>query len=320
VAAATLVTELFQLAANIGLCRSFIPALQVKVSLARLSILRILLKFGSVAAVIAVADILIVGMDSILIGKWVGLPAVGIYGIAVTILRPVASLVTSGMNVLMPRFAALDGLGDHEKTRQLLIKSLAVSSFLSFGGCMIAVVLAKQFILWWVGTGFAESVLILWVLSIGSAFSVAQHPSIGFMYAVNKHYYYAIAIIIEAAVNFSLSIILVFRYGMLGVALGTLIPMLIIRVCVMPLYVSRVAGLSLREYLRPILLPAILATGIMGLACWAGIITRSVTSTGCLLATGLGIGLVYILAYCLMMRLVYPALLDSMLDGRKSQA
>jgi peptidoglycan biosynthesis protein MviN/MurJ (putative lipid II flippase) len=140
------------------------------------------------------------------------------------------------------------------------------------------------------------------------------------MYAVNKHYYYAIAIIIEAVANLLLSIILVFRCGILGVALGTLIPMLIIRVCVMPLYVSRVAGLDLREYLRPMLLPAILAAGLMGLACWTGIITRRVTSTGYLLATGLGIGLVYVLGYYLMMRLVFPALLDSMLDRRRNNA
>jgi len=139
------------------------------------------------------------------------------------------------------------------------------------------------------------------------------------MYAVDKHYYYAIAIMIEAAANFSLSIILVFRYGILGVALGTLIPMLIIRVCVMPIYVTRIAGLNLREYLKPILLPAMLAAGLLGLAHWAGIITRRAASIDRLLATGLVIGLIYVAGYYVMMRLAAPVLLDSMLNRQRKQ-
>lgn len=320
VAAATLITELLQLIANVVLCRLFIPGLQVKLSLARISVLRMLLQFGSIAAVILIADILRQNIDSVVIGKWVSLPAVGIYSIAVTIGQHIASLIGSGMGVLTPRFAALDGRGHHEMAGQLLIKSLAVSSFLSFGGYMMAIVLGKQFIFWWVGPAFADAVLVLWVRSIGSAFAMAQNPAIGFMYAVNKHYYYALVTIIEAAANLSLSIILVQKYGILGVAMGTMIPMVTVKACVMPIYVSRIAGLDLREYLRPILLPAMLAAGLMGLAYWAGIIAGKVTRIDYLLATGSAIGLIYVVGYYFVMRLFAPALLDSLIDRKRRKA
>jgi O-antigen/teichoic acid export membrane protein len=316
VAAATLITEMLQLTTNIVLCRYLIPAIRVRLSLARINVIRMLLKYGSIITFLEIAGIFRSGLDGVVIGKWVGLPAVGIFSIAITILGNIANLVTAGMSVLTPRFAALDGKGEHEKIRQLLIKSLAVSSFLSFGGYMMAIILGKQFVLWWVGAGFADAALILWILPIGSAVAIAQSPAIGFMHAVNKLNCYAAVTIIEAVTNLLLSIILVHRYGILGVALGTVIPMLIVHACVMPIYVSRIAGLSLREYLRPILLPAMIVASLIMLTGWAGIIIRKAISIEFLLAEGLRISLVYIAAYYFVIRLAAPTFLYSMLNRR----
>ena len=126
----------------------------------------------------------------------------------------------------------------------------------------MAVIFGKSLITLWVGEGFIEASSILTILSISTAFAVAQNPAIGLMYALNKHHYYAGATVVEAVANLLLSIYLAKQYGMVGVALGTMIPMLIIKVLVMPLYVHKVAKVNLSQYLKPIITPALVAAAV----------------------------------------------------------
>jgi O-antigen/teichoic acid export membrane protein len=70
------------------------------------------------------------------------------------------------------------------------------------------------------------------------------------MYGISKHRFLALSTVIEGVVNLTLSILLARRYGIVGVALGTTIPMLITRTFVQPVYVCHVAGIAISEYLR----------------------------------------------------------------------
>jgi len=316
VAVATLITELVHLVVNFLLCRFLTPTVRVNFAFTRLRVLRMLITYGSVTTVIVIADIMRGNIDSIVIGKWVNLPAVGVYGIAVIITRYIVRLITAGMSVLTPRFATLDGKGDHAQIRRLLVKALAVSSFLSFGGYMMAIIIGKQFILWWVGKDFADAAAILWILSISHAFALAQNPAIGFMYALNKHYFYAIATIIEAIANLTLSIILVYRYGIVGVALGTMIPMLIIKILVMPVYVSKIAGISLWEYIRPMLPFAVIAFFMTLAAYYMGIVTQDTTGFGYLIYIAMIFGSLYIAGWYLLRRNNLASIL-SVITGNK---
>jgi O-antigen/teichoic acid export membrane protein len=312
VAAATLITELLNLVVNILLCRFLTPLVRIRFDFARLSVFRMLITYGSITTVIVIADIMRINLDSFVIGKWVNLSAVGVYGIAATIIHYIVSLVTAGMGVLTPRFAALDGKGDHAQARRLLVKALSISSFLSFGGYMMAIIFGKQFILWWVGKDFDDAAAILWILSFSGAFAIAQSPAIGFMYALNKHYLYAIATIIEAIANLTLSILLVYRYGIVGVALGTMIPMLIVKILVMPVYVSRVAGISIRDYIRPMMPPAVVASIMTLAAYYMGIVTKDTTSIGYLMASSLVAGAFYVAVwFFVIMRFNRPLFMSS---------
>jgi O-antigen/teichoic acid export membrane protein len=67
------------------------------------------------------------------------------------------------------------------------------------------------------------------------------------LYAVARHRVYAVASGLEAVVNLGLSIILFKQIGIVGVALGTTIPLLI-KLVVMPLYVCRVINLKPSRY------------------------------------------------------------------------
>src|SRR6202008_4912680 len=80
--------------------------------------------------------------------------------------------------------------------------------------------------------------------------NVFQGPMVGLLYGVSKHKFYAYLNLAEGSINLILSLVLVRHFGMIGVALGTLIPMLVTKLWIQPLYVCHVAGIEFLEYLR----------------------------------------------------------------------
>ena len=260
---APLIATIFAVFSSFFLFKYYASDVRLRSTFANKQTFKILLIYGGTTTVVIIADLLRSSIDSIVIGKFVGLEAVGIYGIAIVLLRYINRLIRSAMSVLSPRFAHLDGAGKNNELRKLFLQSISISSLLSFGAGAMAILLGGNFILWWVGDDFRGALPVIIILAIGSSFALAQNPAIGLMYALNKHKFYAIVTIIEALANLILSLILVSRYGIIGVALGTFFSMIIVKVIVMPLYVTKVANVSLYDYCTPILFHFIIALSII---------------------------------------------------------
>ena len=207
-----------------------------------------LISYGSFAFIIAIADILRINIDSVVIGKFLALEQVGIYGVAALLLGYMVKFMVSTTNVLSPRFSAIDGSNNTEELKKLFLKSIKISSTLAFGMSFFAICFGPKFIELWAGKGFEDAGRVLIIISLAYAFALSQTPGIGLMYATNNHKYYAIFTILEAVANITLSIILVKHFGIIGVAIGTAIPMVIVKCFVMPYYVSKVIELNVLEY------------------------------------------------------------------------
>ncbi len=274
VASATLVGAMFGLGANYLIFRYLTPWIRISFARAKWGVLWTLLSYGGLATVIKVADIMRMNLDSFVIGKLVGIAEVGIYGIAALIIRYILRFIATGMGVLTPRFAALDGANEHSQLQDLFVRSLSVSALLSFGCAMLAVVFGGRFIVLWVGEGFEDAIPVLLILASAYGFALAQNPAIGLMYALNKHSYYAAVTILEAIANLVISILLAPRYGIIGVALGTAIPMLIVKLLVQPIYVCRIINMKVKDYAIQIVLPAVVALVIAIIAYKEGMMTN----------------------------------------------
>ena len=71
----------------------------------------------------------------------------------------------------------------------------------------------------------------------------------------------------EAAANILLSIFLIQRYGIIGVALGTSLPMIITHLFIIPVYANRVIEFPFARYARVVLGCLILGGGVH-IASW----------------------------------------------------
>lgn len=106
----------------------------------------------------------------------------------------------------------------------------------------------RFFIERWMGINYLDSYNVLVILCIPMIIALSQNPSIGLLYGISKHNYFALFNCCEGVLNLILSLILVRYYGIYGVALGTAIPMILIKLFVQPIYVCRLINVSLIEY------------------------------------------------------------------------
>jgi O-antigen/teichoic acid export membrane protein len=100
------------------------------------------------------------------------------------------------------------------------------------------------------GPHYTDSYLVMALLVIGVMVALWQGPSISLLYGTSKHKIYAIFNSIEGVANLVLSLLFVRWYGMYGVALGTLVPMLVSKLFIQPVYVCRVTGIHYWTYAR----------------------------------------------------------------------
>ena len=252
---AFLISEFCGMVFSAFLLRIFASDIKISINSVNLMTLKMLFVYGGVTTIISIADILRINIDSFVIAKYITIEAVAIYGVGSLIIKYMTKVITSTMTVLRPRFASLEGSNNMEQLKKLFLRSLSISAFLSFGLSFCAITFGPKFILIWIGSDYDYSIYILSILATSYAFGLSQTPAINLMYSINKHHYYAFFTILEALANLSLSIFLAGQYGIIGVAMGTAIPMIIMKCFIMPVYVSRIIDISLSEYLKSFIKP-----------------------------------------------------------------
>ena len=276
---APLIATSFTLLFTILLFYKYASDIKLSINFANLKSLKVLLMYGGVTTIIAIADILRINIDSFVIGKFVSLDAVGVYGVAALIIGYLVRIIGSANSVLNPRFSSLDGLNDKAKIEVLLMRSLKVSSFLGFSLVLMTISFGPKFILLWAGSEYSEAIPVLTVLCVSYAFALVQNPGIPLLFALNKHKYYALFTVIEGFLNILISIILVFKYSILGVALGTMISMLVIKILVMPYYIARTINVPIMRYISCILPYAIISSIIFVILRWSNFTEYSLNLT-----------------------------------------
>jgi O-antigen/teichoic acid export membrane protein len=113
-----------------------------------------------------------------------------------------------------------------------------------------------------------ESGRVLQILLLGHILSVTTHTSANIAYGMGRPKPMVLWRVGEAAANLVLSLLLVGRMGISGVAWGTTVPSLFISLFFFPSFVSKVVGLRVSTYLRRSWLPPFLAVIPFALACF----------------------------------------------------
>ena len=213
-----------------------------------------LFNFGAPVLIGQIADRIRFQTDTLTVSFFIGLTAVTHYSIGSTLVLYYVDAIDAIVGVLMPVLSMQQSVSDHSGFQRSFFYgtrvALASSAFILFG--MIA--WSRDFVSLWMGPSFTDVYPVIVILSIAIFLDSSQSTSVNALYASLHQKAYAALNISEAVCNLVLSLLLVRPYGMIGVAIGTLIPSIVFRVIVQPIVVQRVLNIKILDtaivYLR----------------------------------------------------------------------
>jgi O-antigen/teichoic acid export membrane protein len=284
----SLVASLVYMVVAFAVC----PQLRLRWQYVQRGTLRTLGTFGLVTFWIAIALKLRLEADALVIGALLSVEAIAIFAIASRLVTYAIEIVQNLAQVFTPLFSYLDATGDRVQLQRALVIGNRYSSLVAFPLGAALIVMGKSIIHAWVGAQYVASYALLVTLMIPMTLYLAQAASTKVLYGMARHGTLAWVFLAEGIANLALSILLLRPYGLLGVALGTAIPLAITSVVFLPVHTCRAVGLPLGKYLQEAhAIPLVLAVAF-GACLWlAGRWVHGGTYAGVALQLSIGVSL-----------------------------
>jgi O-antigen/teichoic acid export membrane protein len=245
------------------------PEIHLGTAMVKWHRLRELLAFGVLTVVGTMAYSMSLQNHRLIIGKLVSLEAVAVYAIAALLIEKVRNVVGAPLQVAWPRFALLDGEKDHDGVIRLFHKTTRYSAILACGVVLPVLLVGPAFIRLWMGDDFESAGSVLVVLGLGCLIEGTFYANGSLLGGTGRQGVQAIFATVEAVCGFTLSIVLGWKIGLVGVAWGYTIFAVLIRGLVSTWYVCRLLKMGVIDYClgtfwRPwLILAAILAAGYL---------------------------------------------------------
>jgi O-antigen/teichoic acid export membrane protein len=228
--------------------------------------MRTILSFSASLTVLYALDQIIYYSDTAVIGAFLPIEAVTFFAIAGN-LCVYAKAMPKALSFLMtPRVSVLTSIGSDRVGAE--IRAVAkLATLVSAPIALTFLLRGESFITLWMGPAYGPlSGEVLRILAIvvwlDASRSVAMHSLTG----MAKQRTIIPGVVIEAACNLALSLVLVQRLGIVGVALGTLIPNVLVSLGYIPRRLAKEAGVPVGAFYRDAVFLPTLACIPFGLA------------------------------------------------------
>jgi O-antigen/teichoic acid export membrane protein len=240
---------------KVWLVQRMMPFLILKREYMGMVTMRKIFKFSSVVFVTQITIILMMGLDRVIIGFFVGVAAITFYYIVSSLYEIINTASSLPSSALLPAVSDLVAKGD-EKTLKLLAYrggKYRAAAILPITASII--ILAKDILRFWMGINY------IWLapyvqLFVSLWFITATWGILGTMLLAREKYRPVLKInIANCSINLVLSILLTYYLGWIGVLLGTLLGWVFISPWVMKAYLqgNNIPGY---DYFKKSVLPA----------------------------------------------------------------
>jgi len=238
--------------------------------------------------------------DEIVIGAFLPVSSITPYNLARRLSGLPQMLTEQFLTLLLPLASKLHAENDQDRLRSLYMVStrLTLAIFLPVGVSFIF--LAGPFLAVWVGQAFADYAPLVIILSIAGMIDTSTWPAGSVLQGMGLPRFSGIMSIVSGVSNLVLSLILVQKIGLTGVALGTLFPTCIVCLGFVHPYVIRMIRVPLREVIRQVILPTLIPVVPAGVGIYILSRTLALTSILPILLVGAVGSLIYLAVYLAM--------------------
>lgn len=228
---------------------SFAPS-RVRLAKPESAVLRSIWSYSFTTFIFVIAVQIITGTDNIVVGAFLSVSVVTFYAIAGSLTGYAYQVSGALAATFVPMASNLEASGKPEKLRTMLIRGTQATLGLALPISVGLFFRGGTFIRLWMGPQYAHtSEHILRILMLSMFFGVADGTAGSIMMAIERHKPMARWAVYEAVLNLALSILLVRRIGIYGVAWGTSISMLFTHLAFWPRYVKKILHVPVKTYL-----------------------------------------------------------------------
>jgi O-antigen/teichoic acid export membrane protein len=240
---------LLRLLANVVFLHKLYPQVRVRPRSADAQNLRLIFSFSVFSCLLHASRNLIYDSDLVVIGAYLPVTAVTFYAIGGNLVDYARALISGISQTMTPLASSLEAKQGAAGVRELLLKSSPWGTIVALPIAITFLIRGNSFIELWMGAQFAESSGdVLKILAIVMLFGASGSIVGSVLLGISRHKPLVPAFVAEGLCNLGLSIWLVHKMGIIGVAWGTLIPSLFTNFAFIPWYVRRVLGVSPWRY------------------------------------------------------------------------
>jgi O-antigen/teichoic acid export membrane protein len=233
------------------------PALRVRPALARRARLREITGFSVYSGVINWANKLNYQLDQVIIGAFLGPAYVAVWAVADRIISGTQRLTNQLNGVLFPLIVDSDTTSNRARLQQILHQGTRLSLATVVPIAVVLMVLGDVLVRAWTRTDMSAAVPVLQILAVAVCIRVGNATGNTLLKGSGRHKLVAWTNLAMGIANVALSIYLLGRYGLVGVAIGTLVPIAFCAFFILNPAACRRVGLPIRRQLLHSVLPAV---------------------------------------------------------------
>jgi O-antigen/teichoic acid export membrane protein len=237
--------------------RRVFPALELRWRHVRWDRLREVTGFSAYLAVIKWSSRVNYAFDSFIIGIFLNTTAVGVYSVALRLSEALYRMTHQLQVFLFPAMVHRAVQGRLDDQRRLMVQATRFQVAIALALCASTAAVADALVREWVGPAVAESARIAQILIAVVALRAWMAVPGTLLQGTGRHAYVAKVSSVTAVANVLLSVALVPAMGLVGVALGTLIPVAIAAVAALFPAACAEVKLPVIEGYRRIVWPAL---------------------------------------------------------------
>ncbi len=235
--------------------------------------------YGLWATVGHVGIKLIYYTDAAVIGLLLGAEEVALYSVGFMLIEYGRQVVGHVVHVVSPDIHKASGREDFAALHRHAISGTRSIMFVAVPLLVGLMVLGEEFIHLWMWPAYAQSAAVLSILAVAQFGALAARPCGSILGGLGHVKFLGLLAIAESLCNLLLSVLLIVVAGMgiLGVAFGTTIPMVLLTSLLMPLYACRAIRLGFWRFHAATTARWLVATSVF--ACIA-LLARNLLPTG----------------------------------------
>jgi len=226
---------------NLVLARKLYPQVRIRAASVDRQNLRLIFSFSVFSFLLHVGLSLIYASDLVVIGVYLPVSAVAFYVIGANLVEYTRTLVGGISQTMTPLASSIEAQQGTQGLQALVLKGSSWATMAVLPVAATFLIRGSSFIAMWMGAEFADlSGRVLKILAVTVLFSASASVGSSVMLGISRHKPLVAIHLAEGLCNLGLSIFLVKRIGIIGVAWGTLLPNLLTSVFFVPWYVRRV--------------------------------------------------------------------------------